>query len=123
MLQEYHSAMRTGNNLSMKLYSNESLKQVINKIASVLPIVKPDVYDSLDNDNDSKLQLILAKARSSILLVLCYLQGTQCYTIDIGHTVACIVTNTVPDVWYGDSNEPNKSLIDFIKWIRHEYYD
>lgn len=105
-------------------YSLHQLKEIVNKIHSLLPTSEADVYDSQDDD-ETELERLLLKVRSSLQSVQLYLYGKLQYTIEVGDILTCIVNNTVPEVWLGEElsdNRQTETLIEFIQWVRQEHY-
>lgn len=121
-LHDYHIIIERGDNrINSHVHSSEEIKLIVNKVRSLLPKVRANIYDSQE-ERDSELETILHHAHVSLHLVQGYLQGDQPYTASVGQTVTSIITNQVPETWYSSHAERGRSLVEFIQWIRQLYY-
>ena len=105
-------------------YSVNQLKEIVNKIHSLLPRLEADVYDSQD-DHETEYEQLLLTVHSTLQSVLLYLHGKLQYTVEVGDILACIVNNTVPEMWLGEElndDRQTETLIEFIQWVRQEHY-
>ena len=122
ILNEYHQIL--GNhNMKTISYSVYQLKEIVNKIHSLLPRSEADVYDSQD-DHETEYEQLL-KVHSNLQLEQLYLHGKLQYTVEVGDILVCIVNNIVPEMWLGEElndDRQTETLIEFIQWVRQEHY-